>query len=374
MLIRTFATKLIRVILVLLIVSAMTVGLLDLVPGDPAVSVLGAEAAPEDYARVRTQLGLDRPLVERYVDWVRQLLSGDLGHSVVHPSRSVLSLVQSRLPVTLQIAGMALIMALALSIPAGMLAASRAGSRVDKSVAVGSSALISIPSFVSGLLLVYLFVFNPDVPQTLAMVAWGGAAVWIVASIARGIGRRDLETSDVVLRGLGAIACAGMCVLAWRVWPSFPRQGFARISDDLTENLRTAFLPALTIAITEVAVFTRLLRSDMATTLQEDFILSARAKGMPARHILMRDALRPSSFSLLTLAGVSVGRLMGGTVIVESIFNLPGMGRLIIQDGVIVKDFTVVQGAVIVIAALYVLINALVDAAYALLDPRVRHA
>ena len=135
---------------------------------------------------------------------------------------------------------------------------------------------------------------------------------------------------------------------------------------------RSSFLPALTLALTEVAVFSRLLRNDMITTLQEDYVLSARAKGMPIHRVLMRDALRPSSFSLITLAGVSLGRLLGGTVIVETIFNLPGMGRLIVQDGVIPKDFTIVQGAVLVIAALYVLVNTAVDISYFALDPRIR--
>jgi peptide/nickel transport system permease protein len=162
--------------------------------------------------------------------------------------------------------------------------------------------------------------------------------------------------------------------LAFFWWPSFPRQGFSRLTgeDGLAENLRTTFLPALTVALSEIAVFTRLLRSDMISTLQEDYILAANAQGKPLWRILFRDALRPSSFSLMTVAGVSLGRLIGGTVIVETIFNLPGMGRLIIQEGVVVNDFPIVQGGVLVIALFYVILNALVDISYAALDPRIR--
>ena len=167
----------------------------------------------------------------------------------------------------------------------------------------------------------------------------------------------SIKHHDLDGRGIAwSFAVAAVVLLAGLVlfafWPEFPRQGFDRITSGkgLAANLRTAFLPALTLALTEVAVFSRLLRSDMMTTLQEDYVLSARAKGMPTHRVLVRDALRPSSFSLITLAGVSLGRLLGGTVIVETIFNLPGMGRLIVQDGVIPKDFTVVQGSVLVIA------------------------
>ena len=162
----------------------------------------------------------------------------------------------------------------------------------------------------------------------------------------------------------------------FRSFPEFPRTGFQRISGDagLTENLRSAFLPAFTLALTEIAVFTRLLRGDMIATLQEDYILAARAKGMPVWRVLWRDALRPSSFSLITLAGVSLGRLIGGTVIVETIFGIPGMGRLVVDQGVVLGDFTVVQGGVLVIAVFYVLINLLVDMSYLYLDPRIRRA
>jgi len=155
--------------------------------------------------------------------------------------------------------------------------------------------------------------------------------------------------------------------------PDFPRQGWVRLTSDdgLAENLRSAFLPALTLAAMEAAVWMRILRGDLITTLQEDFILAARAKGMPRWRILTFDALRPSSFSLITVLGVSLGRLIGGTVIVEQIFNLPGMGTLMVRS-IRAKDVPVVQSAVLLIAVIYVLVNAAVDVAYAYLDPRIR--
>jgi peptide/nickel transport system permease protein len=171
--------------------------------------------------------------------------------------------------------------------------------------------------------------------------------------------------------GLVVVALT-IVIVVW--FPTFPRTGFVRITsgEGLRENLRSAFLPALTIALTEIAVFTRLLRSDLTATLREDFILSAKAKGMPPWRILWREALRPSSFSLITLAGVAAGRAIGGTVIVESIFGIQGVGRLVVNDGVLPGDYPIVQGGVLMIAVFYVLINLVVDVSYLYLDPRIR--
>jgi peptide/nickel transport system permease protein len=173
--------------------------------------------------------------------------------------------------------------------------------------------------------------------------------------------------------GLLTLATLGATVLLFVFFPDFPRQGFSRLTDEagIWANLRSAFLPALTLAITEFAIFMRLLRGDLISTLHEDYILSARAKGMPSRRILVRDALRPSSFSIITVAGVAFARLIGGAVIVEVIFNLPGMGTLIV-NAIGAKDYRVVQLAVLVVAVFYVLINLVVDISYAYLDPRIR--
>ncbi len=372
--VRTILQKLLSLIPVLLIVSFGTFLLLELVPGDPAVAVLGADAAPADYERVREQLGLNDPLPERYLSWLGDAATGDLGNSVIRPSTSVLSLIGSRLPVTLEIAVLALGLSLIVSIPLGIVMAYRAATRFDRVAAGATSALISIPPFVSALLLIFLFVFNPQIPRWALLIALVASAIWIAGATVSAARHGDLDRAGIIGRAVTALVALVAGVGLFALWPQLPRQGFERLTGDkgIWANLRTMLLPALTLALTEVAVFARLLRSDMLSTLQEDYILAARAKGMPMRRVLVLDALRPSSFSLITLAGVSLGRLLGGTVIVESIFNLPGMGRLIVQDGVVVKDFTIVQGAVLVIATLYVLVNASVDVAYQFLDPRIR--
>ena len=372
--VRALFRRMIHTLLVLAVVGLGIMLLLELVPGDPAVNVLGPDASAEEYERVRDQLGLNDPLLERYAAWMGDVAQGDLGNSVARPDTSVWSMITSRLPVTAQIAGMALLMSLLVAIPLGVMVASKPGSKLDRAVSFGTSSLLSLPPFVSGLLLIFLFVFEPDIARWGVALLLGVVGLSILRTSLTRSSSRHHDPSTLVLRVVAGSAVVGIGILLLFWWPSFPRQGFSRLTDPagLRENLRSAFLPALTVALNEVAIFARLLRSDMITTLQEDFVLASRAKGMPRGRILVRDALRPSSFSLVTLAGVSLGRLLGGTVIVETIFNLPGMGRLIVQEGVIVKDFTVVQGAVLVIAVIYVVLNMLVDVSYQVLDPRVR--
>jgi peptide/nickel transport system permease protein len=339
----------------LFLVSLVTFFLVELVPGDPAVAALGSEATEERLDVARAEMGLDRPVAERYLDWLGSAVTGDLGNSLINPSRAVGDLLLQTLPVTLQLALMGLGFALVVSVPLAVWSAAREGTRSDQVALVLTSGLISIPSFLAGLLLAFFFVFHPDVPRTLVFGAGLVAAVALAVAALRQ--RHD---------GLATLVVIG--------FPELPRTGFARVTgrDGLSENLRTAFLPALTLALTEIAVFTRLLRADLITTLQEDFILAARSKGISSSRVLWRHALRPSSFSLVTLAGVSLGRLIGGTVVVETVFGIQGMGRLIVNDGVIAGDIRIVQGGVLVIAVGYVLVNLLIDLSYAYLDPRVR--
>ncbi|HEV8298293.1 MAG TPA: ABC transporter permease, partial [Acidimicrobiales bacterium] len=219
-------------------------------------------------------------------------------------------------PVTLQLAIMAQVMAILIAVPVGAWSAWRAGGSFDRATGTASFAIVGLPPFMLGLILV----------------------------------------SVVALR------------FEW-----FPVTGWIRLTEDLGDNLKHAFLPALTLALTEIAIYSQLLRADMTATLNEDFVLAARSRGLPARHILMREALRPSSFSLITLAGVNLGRLIGGTVIIERLFGLPGVGQLIIQ-AIPQKDFPVLQGSVLILAVAYLLINMLVDISYNFIDPRVRRA
>jgi peptide/nickel transport system permease protein len=369
---KALARRLLRLAFVLWLVSLATFFMLELVPGDPATQVLGTSGTPQQYAAVRARLGLDKPVLERYFDWLGGALRGDLGRSLVPPVQDVGGAIRERLPVTLQIAVMGLALALVTAVPLALWSAYQVGRRVDRVSNWIAFSCVSIPSFLSGLLLVWLFVFHPGTARTAVGILGGLAAVRLLVRAWR-VARRPDQGGDVVRAGAWALGCslAVAALVVW--WPHFPRQDFVRLTsgDGLRENLRSAFLPTLTIAMTEIAVFFRLLRSDLVTTLQSDFILAAKAKGMPTWRILWRDALRPSSFSLVTLAGVSLGRLIGGTVIVEVLFNLPGMGRLVV-DSIGAKDYTMVQGTVLVIATFYVLINAVVDVSYAVLDPRVR--
>jgi peptide/nickel transport system permease protein len=312
---RTVLSRALLVIPVLFLVSLGTFFMVALVPGSPEVQVLGPNATPEDYARVRHELGFDQPVLQRYLHWVGHTVRGDLGDNLVPPIQKVTTMIGRALPVNLELAILALLMAFVLAIPAAMWSAYRPGGRFDRIASATTFGVISIPSFLAGILLILVFAVN---------------------------------------------------------WHIFPLGQWARpTAEGWITNLHYAFLPAFTLALQEAAVFARLLRSDMMSTLQEDYILAARAKGMGTAHILIREALRPSSFSLITLAGISVGRLIGGTIIVEQVFTLPGLGQIVITAAQ-KSDFTVVQGAVLVIALIYIVVNLFVDFLYAYLDPRIR--
>jgi peptide/nickel transport system permease protein len=295
-------------------VSFLTFSLTSLLPGDPAVQILGPEAAtPEALEQVRADLRLDDPLPVRYVRWLGDAATGDLGQSY-RTGQEVRDAIVERLPVTLEIGGLAILLALAGAIPLGMLSAYRAGGPSDRTITGASFTLLATPSFIMAILLILVFAES----------------------------------------------------LGW-----LPATGWVRPSESLIGNLRAALLPALSIAAAELAVYTRLLRSDMIATLQEDYIALARAKGMPTTWILLRHALRPSSFSLLTVVGLQVGTLMSGAVVVETLFALPGVGRLLV-DSILQRDLLMVQGVTLVVAVSYVTINFLVDLAYTYLDPRIR--
>jgi peptide/nickel transport system permease protein len=374
---RAFLRAALRLALVLFLASLATFFSVELVPGDPAVATLGIEATPEKIEVARHELGLDRPVVERYLDWLGDALSGDLGHSLLRPASSVTELVKQSLPITLQLAAMGMVMALAMAVPLATWSAYREGSTFDRVTEAVTAAIAAVPNFLVALLLAYLFVFNPNVARLLVLAVGVAGVAALVWTPWRRRARRSARwrRSLMVRTGLGVVlALLTLWIVA--AFPDLPRSGFSRLTSDkgLVENLRTAFLPAFTLALTEVAVLTRVLRTDLIATLQEDFILAARAKGMPALRVLWVDALRPSSFSLVTVAGVSLGRLIGGTVIVETVFGIQGVGRLVVSDGVADGDYPIVQGGVIVIAVVYVTLNLLVDLSYHYLDPRIRRA
>ena len=305
-----------ELLLVLFLASVATFALVSLLPGDPAVHILGDQAAPERYAEVRQELGLNDPLIPRYFKWLGNVLQGDLGKSVIPPKPGVWEQIVAALPVSLQLAVMGIVVSIVVSIPIALLAAHKPGGRFDRWSSAGAFAGLSLPSFLVGLLLILLFV-----------------------------------------RQLG--------------W--LPRSEWSRLTAKAGywENIRHAIMPVVTIAVSEIAVFSRLLRDDLVRTLDSEFIASARTRGLSPTRVMVRHALRPSSFSFVTLAGVNFGRLIGSTVIVETLFTLPGLGTLLVRSAS-KGDITTVQGVVIVVAVLYVLVNLGVDLLYTWLDPRLR--
>lgn len=298
---------------VLLVVTFLVALLLNMLPGDPAQVIAGDNATAEQVAQVRADLHLDQSIWVQYGHWMGGVLSGDLGTSY-RTGQTVLDAVLQRLPVSLQLMLMAQAIAILVAIPLALLMAHRPRGLLARFGNLGSVIAISTPEFVLALGLIFL----------------------------------------------------GAMTFGW-----FPATGFVPMSDGIGANIWSMMLPALAVAIEPAGTYLRLLRGDLERTLQDDFILAAHAKGMSTTNILFRQALRPSSISLTTLAGLNIARLLGTAVVVESIFGLPGMGRLMVES-INASDLVMVQGVVCVIALAYVLVNALTDLAYPLIDPRMR--
>lgn len=315
---RMLAFRLVRLVATLLVVSFLTFFVTTLLPGDPVNAILPPEAPRDEavIAQIRADLRLDDPLPVRYVAWLLDALRGDLGQSYV-TNQPVADTIRERLPVTVQLAFMAIAMAVAMAVPIGILGAYRQGRAADQISSAGAQVALSVPNFITGIFLIWLLSVQFNV---------------------------------------------------------FPSTGWNRIGETgLVENLRTSFLPALALALTQMAIFSRLVRSDMIATLQENYILSARAKGLRDRYILFRHALRPSSLSLITIVGINFGALLGGTVVMETLFALPGLGFRLI-NAIFQRDIIVIQGITVFIATCYVVINTLVDLLYIAIDPRIRKA
>jgi peptide/nickel transport system permease protein len=307
--------KLVQLFLVLLAVTFLSFMFLNLLPGNTAEVLCGIGGGPECVEQKTEELGLNDPIPVRYVQWLGNALTGDLGSSARN-QQPVWEALQQRMPVTIQLLLYSQILALGVSIPLAIVAAQRAGGLFDRASTSIAFALLSVPNFILAIVLILIFAVRFN-------------------------------------------------------W--FPATGYREFTDDPLGNLRDLFLPALTLAVAEMAVYLRLLRTDLIATLQEDYIMMAKAKGLPSRRILMRHAFRPSTFSLVTVAGLNMGRLIGGTFIIEVIFALNGIGKYVV-DGIIGRDYIPVQGGVVVVAVGYVLINFAVDMFYAVLDPRIRHA
>jgi len=302
-----------RLVLLLFLVTVSTFGLLKLTPGSPIDAILPPDATPAQIASARAEFGLNQPLAVQYVHWLGHVLTGHLGDSY-STRQPVSGIIADAAPVSLEIATVALLTALLFSVPVAVWAAYRPGRLVDRVSNFVTSATLATPAFVLGVLIVFVFGVQ----------------------------------------------------LGW-----FPILGWVTFSENPVSHVEHLVLPVVTLALGECVLFTRLLKGDMMATLQQDHVLSARARGLPTWRILIKHALRQSSFSLVTVMGVVVGRLIGGTVLVEYIFSIPGMGSVVIR-AVTSRDYIVIQAVVLLTALLYLAINTLVDLSYPLLDPRVR--
>lgn len=311
---RQIARRLTHLLGVLVLVSAATFLMMELLPGSVADAFIDEASTAEDIARIEAELGLDRPLLERFAVWVSNALQGDLGRSPIS-TEYVADAILDRLPVSVLLLVYAQILALLIAIPLGVVAGYREGTTLDRGISTAAFGILAVPHFVLGLVLILVF------------------AIW----------------------------------LGW-----LPATGYIAPSEDLFGHIRSMILPSLTLALVEAPVYLRLLRSDMASTLREEYVTVARAKGLSDRFILLRHALRPSSFTVITIMGINIGHLIGGSVILETLFALPGVGRYLV-DAVNQRDFIVVQGVVLFIAVAFVLVNLVVDLLYTVLDPRLRH-
>ena len=313
---RRFLPRFVHLLVVLFCVTLFVALLTSMLPGDPVDAIAGF-ASQEQQDALREDLGLDDPIPVQYVRWLGDFVTGDLGgYYSVTGERPVMDRVRDSLPVSLQLMVYAQVLALLFAIPAGVVTAYRAGSRFDRTANATAFGMLAIPSFALALVLAYYV---------------GVELGWL------------------------------------------PVQGYVKPSEDLGEHLRRMAMPAISLAVGQVAVYMRLLRSDMIATLQEDFITMAKAKGVSPRRVLWRHALRPSSLTLLTVAGLNVGTLIGNAVIIEVIFSLPGVGTLLFE-AIQARQYIALQSLVAIIAVAYVLLNVAVDILYSVLDPRIRHA
>lgn len=313
---RYFRNKALDLIPVFLLVTFASFIMLELLPGDLVDAILfdedSAAATMESREALRKELGLDKPVIVRYFKWVGNLVRGDMGRSYV-TQELVTKALARRIPVSLELVILAQMIAIMLAVPLGIFSAYRHGRPIDRWISTIAFGVLAVPVFVFGISLIFLF--------------------------------------SVTLQWL-------------------PSSGFVPITKSVWGNVRSFILPAFAIGIAEVPILLRVLRSDMISTLQEDYISLAKAKGMSSWYILVHHALRPSSFTFITVLGLQVGRLLAGSVILETIFGLPGVGKLLIES-IDLRDEFMVQGVVTFIALVYVVANFTVDMMYAILDPRV---
>jgi peptide/nickel transport system permease protein len=296
------------------IVALFVFSLLYIAPGDPAAVIAGDQASPADVERIRQSLGLDRPFLVQFGTWVWHILHGDLGTSIF-TNLPVSSLIAQRIEPTLSLMMLTLVLTIVVAVPLGVVAAWKAGSWVDRTIMAFAVFAFSLPVFVVGYVLAYVFALQFE---------------WL------------------------------------------PVQGYTPLAQGLWPWLQNLILPAVALGSVYIALIARITRASMLEVLQQDYIRTARAKGLGQRNILFVHALKNAAVPIITVIGIGVALLIGGAVVTESVFAIPGLGRLTI-DAILRRDYPVIQGIVLLFSFLYVLVNLMVDVTYTLVDPRIRY-
>lgn len=302
-----------RLVAVLLAVTFASFTMVSLLPGDTATATLGPNASEEDREELREELGLNDPLPVRYVRWLGDALTGDLGAST-RTGQPITEALGQRMWVTIQLVLLSQLFALVVAVPLAIFAALRPGSWADRVLTATSLVFIAVPSYLVAVALLAVFAVQ----------------------------------------------------LGW-----FSTTGYVPFREDPVANLKSLLLPAVALGVEMVALYSRVLRNDLVATFNEDYIWFVRSRGYSTRRIVMHHALRNASIGIVTVTGITVGRLVGGTVLVETIFSLPGLGRFTI-DAINNRDYVALQGAVVVLTVAFVLVNFLVDILHGVLDPRIR--
>lgn len=306
--------RLVATIPVMGVVAVVVFLMLRLAPGDPAAVLAGDAASPEVIARIRAALGLDEPIHTQFVIWMGRLLRGDLGTSIIS-NVPVTDMIRQRLEPSLALATTTIIFAVVVAVPMGVLAAWRHGTWIDRVVMMFSVLGFSVPVFVLG----YAYIFG------FAMT------------------------------------------LKW-----LPVQGYVSFTEGFWPFLQRLILPTLTLSVIYIALIARITRASVLEVLGEDYIRTAHAKGVVERRVLVRHALANAAVPIVTVIGLGIALLIGGVVVTESVFNLPGLGRLTV-DAVLARDYPIIQGLILIFSGVYVVLNLLIDIAYTLLDPRIRY-
>ena len=306
--------RILATIPVMLVVALFVFLLLRLSPGDPAAVIAGDYASPADIERIRQQLGLNDPIIVQFVRWFLQIIQGDLGISIFS-NLPVTTLILQRLEPTLALAGVTLFITVLIAVPLGTLAAWKAGTWTDRIIMVFAVLGFSMPVFVFGYLLIYGFSIQ----------------------------------------------------LGW-----LPVQGYTPLEEGFWPWLRNLILPSIALSAIYIALITRITRASVMEILDEDYIRTARAKGITERKVLMRHALRNAAVPIVTVIGLGIALLIGGVVVTESVFNIPGVGRLVV-DAILKRDYPIIQGLILAFSGVYILINLIIDIAYTVLDPRIRY-